>query len=75
MPTDIAVRASDADRNVVAGQLADHLVAGRLDLVEYDERVAAAYASATVEDLRPLSGCAAAFSLASKGAFVAALTG
>lgn len=54
MPTDIALRASDADRERVARQLADHLAAGRLGLVEYDERVAAAYAAITTADLRPL---------------------
>jgi len=54
MPADIAIRASHADRERVAGQLGDHLAAGRLDLAEYDDRVVAAYAAVTVDDLRTL---------------------
>lgn len=54
MQADPALRASDGDREDVACRLADHMAAGRLDVAEYDERVAAAYAATTVADLQPL---------------------
>lgn len=39
------IRASDADRERTVQSLGDHLVAGRLELVEFDDRTAAAYAA------------------------------
>ncbi|MEV0245943.1 DUF1707 domain-containing protein [Nocardia sp. NPDC050712] len=44
-------RASDAERDTVVRQLGRHLADGRLDLAEYDKRVAQVYATATREDL------------------------
>lgn len=44
-------RASDAERDAVVRRLAAHLAEGRIDLAEYDQRVAAVYATATREDL------------------------
>ena len=46
-----AVRASDADRERVARMLSDHGAAGRLTPDELDERLDAAYAARTQEDL------------------------
>ncbi|WP_024806484.1 DUF1707 domain-containing protein [Nocardia sp. BMG51109] len=45
-------RASDAERRQVVDLLARHLSEGRLDLTEYDERVARVYATVTRDDLR-----------------------
>jgi hypothetical protein len=45
------LRASDADRERVAGQLRTSLGEGRLTLGEFDERVAAVYAARTYGDL------------------------
>lgn len=47
-----ATRASDAERDQVVRQLARHLADGRLDIVEYDARVARVYATTTRDDLR-----------------------
>ncbi|WP_040797457.1 DUF1707 SHOCT-like domain-containing protein [Nocardia higoensis] len=47
-----AIRASDAERDQVVQQLARHLADGRLDLAEYDARVARVYATTTRDDLR-----------------------
>lgn len=47
-------RASDADREHAVAQLGVHLGAGRLTMDEFDERVKAAYAAATVGQLRAL---------------------
>lgn len=44
-------RASDSERENIAAQLARHLTDGRLDLAEYDRRVAHVYAAATRDDL------------------------
>ncbi|WP_067711279.1 DUF1707 SHOCT-like domain-containing protein [Nocardia yamanashiensis] len=44
-------RASDAERAQVADLLGRHLTDGRLDLTEYNERVAQVYATPTREDL------------------------
>lgn len=49
-----ALRASDADREGTADALRDHATAGRLDPDELDERLGAAYAARTVEDLAGL---------------------
>lgn len=45
-------RADDAERQQVADLLARHLGAGRIDLTEYDQRVAQVWATATREDLQ-----------------------
>ncbi|MFI5499044.1 DUF1707 domain-containing protein [Nocardia asteroides] len=44
-------RASDAERNAIVAQLSTHLADGRLDLAEYDQRVAKVYATATRDEL------------------------
>jgi hypothetical protein len=49
------LRAADADRMAVATALGEHMSAGRLSLVEYDERVAHAYAARTLGDLAELT--------------------
>lgn len=45
------VRASDADRARVLDELARHTTAGRLNMDEYSERVAAAYRASTLAEL------------------------
>ena len=45
------MRAADADRHQVAGQLRSALEEGRLDLGEYDERLQRAYTAKTYGDL------------------------
>ena len=55
MATDDPIRASDADREVVVAALREAYTAGRLTLDEFDERMAAAYASKTWGDLRQLT--------------------
>jgi hypothetical protein len=50
-----ALRASDAERERVAAVLRDAAGDGRLDLDELDERLQAAYASRTHEELGPLT--------------------
>ena len=49
-----SVRASDADRERVAGSLRDHTVAGRLTTQELDERSGRAFAARTVGELEAL---------------------
>lgn len=49
------IRASDADREHVAALLQRHYTEGRLTLAEVDERVAAAYAARTYEQLAELT--------------------
>jgi hypothetical protein len=46
-----ALRASDADRQRVVAELERHTAAGRLNLDEFDERVARALAALTRGDL------------------------
>ncbi|MCZ9328333.1 DUF1707 SHOCT-like domain-containing protein [Nocardia farcinica] len=46
-----ATRASDAEREQVVRQLTGHLADGRIDLAEYDSRVARVYATTTRADL------------------------
>jgi len=48
------LRIGDADRQHAAAALGEHLAAGRLELDEYDERVASAYAARTSGDLSRL---------------------
>ncbi|MCQ6555745.1 DUF1707 domain-containing protein [Streptomyces sp. C10-9-1] len=45
------IRASDAERDRIEAQLKDHFAGGRLTLAELEERVAAAYAARTREQL------------------------
>ncbi|MDL5155208.1 DUF1707 SHOCT-like domain-containing protein [Actinomycetospora termitidis] len=49
------VRASDAERNLTVQRLDRALENGRLTPVEYDERVAAAYAATTRGELSDLT--------------------
>lgn len=51
-----SIRASNADREAVVRRLNDAFSEGRLDMVELEERVSAAYAAKTLGDLRPLTG-------------------
>ncbi|MGW4636412.1 DUF1707 SHOCT-like domain-containing protein [Nocardia sp. NPDC004415] len=44
-------RASDAERNAIVAQLGTHLADGRLDLTEYDQRVAKVYETTTRDQL------------------------
>lgn len=55
MATDDPIRASDVDRDAVVATLREAYSAGRLTLDEFDERMAAAYASKTWGDLRRLT--------------------
>lgn len=55
MATDDPIRASDIDRDAVVATLRDAYTVGRLTLDEFDERMAAAYASKTWGDLRRLT--------------------
>lgn len=49
--TDQPMRASDADRQQAVERLATHYTAGRLDTMEYDERVGKAYSAVFQTDL------------------------
>jgi hypothetical protein len=51
----LSTRASDADRERVVGLLQGHLVAGRLDAHEFEERIERAYEAATLEALQALT--------------------
>jgi hypothetical protein len=51
----VDLRASDADRERVAGALREHTVAGRLTLDELSDRFRAAYAARTAGDLAALT--------------------
>jgi hypothetical protein len=48
------LRVSDAERDAVAAELAEHLKDGRLDTAEFDERVGRAVTAKTRGDLDPL---------------------
>jgi uncharacterized protein DUF1707 len=50
------LRASDADREVIRGVLADAFADGRLDRDEYDERSGSVLAARTLGELPPLVG-------------------
>ena len=54
--TGARIRASDAEREAVAAELADHLKDGRLDLAEFDERMSQAMTARTRGDLDELLG-------------------
>ncbi|MQY28111.1 DUF1707 SHOCT-like domain-containing protein [Nocardia aurantia] len=49
-------RASDAERQEIVAQLARHLSDGRIDLTEYDQRVATVWATTTRDDLQRVLG-------------------
>lgn len=49
-----SLRASDAERDLVAAELGEHFQAGRLDQAEFDERVDAALRARTRSDLSGL---------------------
>ena len=49
------LRASDADRERVAGILRDALAEGRLDMEEFEERLEATYAARTYGELAPVT--------------------
>ena len=51
MPSDAAIRVSDAEREAMVTALADHHAAGRLSLSEFEERVDVAYRAVTRADL------------------------
>ncbi len=54
MYSDQHLRVSDAEREAVAGRLAEHFAAGRLDQAEFDDRVGRAMSAKTRADLRGL---------------------
>jgi len=54
-PSSPALRASDADRDRVIEQLRAAVADGRLDPVEFDERLDAALAARTIDALAPLT--------------------
>ena len=49
------LRAADADREVVAAQLGEHMAAGRLTVAEYEDRLSRAYAAKTYGELDQLT--------------------
>jgi hypothetical protein len=51
----VELRAGDEDRERVVARLREHLVAGRLTLDEFSERLDAAYAARTHAELEPLT--------------------
>lgn len=53
--SDRDVRASDADREAVVGQLERALAEGRLTVAEFDDRVQVAYAARTLGVLADLT--------------------
>ncbi|MFI5718283.1 DUF1707 domain-containing protein [Nocardia sp. NPDC051750] len=52
MEISTGIRASDAERDRFVRELSRHLGDGRIDLAEYDQRVAQVYRSATREELQ-----------------------
>ncbi len=54
MHSDQHLRVSDAEREAVTDQLAEHFAAGRLDQAEFDDRVGRAMSAKTRADLRGL---------------------
>jgi hypothetical protein len=54
LPANAALRASDADREVVRAQLAEAYADGRLTREEHDERLTAVLGAVTLADLPPL---------------------
>jgi hypothetical protein len=54
-PSDVELRASDADRERVSEQLRDALAEGRLDMEEFEERLEATYKARTYGELAPIT--------------------
>ena len=54
MTSRTALRVADTDRQAAAGRLLAEFEAGRLDLLEYDDRLARAYRAVTYADLDAL---------------------
>ncbi|MGV9616135.1 DUF1707 SHOCT-like domain-containing protein [Nocardia xishanensis] len=52
MDISTGTRASDAERDQIVRLLGRHMADGRIDLAEYDQRVARVYGSATRDDLQ-----------------------
>jgi hypothetical protein len=52
--SDLTQRSSDAERDQAVASLREHLLAGRLTLEEFSERVGAAYEARTAEELERL---------------------
>jgi hypothetical protein len=52
---EVQLRASDADREAVAGLLGEALADGRLTVDEHQERIGVLYATRTLDDLAPLT--------------------
>lgn len=48
------MRASEADRESVAGALRQHLLAGRITMEEFEARLAGAYGAVMLEELKEL---------------------
>lgn len=48
------MRAGNSDRQAAVDRLTTHFTDGRLDAAEFDQRVAAAYASTYLDELQPL---------------------
>jgi hypothetical protein len=53
-PAAAPLRASDADREVIHGVLADAFATGRLDRAEYDERISSVLSARTLGELPPV---------------------
>lgn len=49
-----SLRIGNAERDAAVRELGEHYASGRLDAAEYGERMSAAYAARTAEDLAPL---------------------
>ena len=54
-PASCAMRASDQERDQIAAALGEALATGRLTSTEHAERIEAAYAAKTLDDLAPLT--------------------
>ena|ERR1700722_2440376 len=54
MPESSSLRVSDSDREQLAGELREHMLAGRLSSDEFEERVAKAYQARTRAELEQL---------------------
>ncbi len=54
MHSDQHLRVSDAEREAVTDQLAEHFAAGRLDQAEFDDRIGRAMSAKTRADLSGL---------------------
>jgi hypothetical protein len=54
MPDSSGLRVSDSEREQLAGELREHMLAGRLSSDEFEERVAKAYAAVTRAELEEL---------------------